>query len=144
MNALRALPALAGGCALILAALQGTAAATPSSGVTGTILAKRTVNGTDYIVRELTIAPGGTTGWHFHDGAVRAVVRQGTLTHNLADCSLDGIYREGDVIREPAGADHVHVGRNLGTTPVVLDALYVIPHGSPLAEDAPNPGCDFQ
>jgi hypothetical protein len=38
----------------------------------------------------------------------------------------------------------VHIGRNLGTTPVVLDVLYVDPAGSPLSEDAPNPGCPFQ
>jgi hypothetical protein len=26
----------------------------------------------------------------------------------------------------------------------VLYVLYVVPHGSPLAADAPNPGCDFE
>jgi hypothetical protein len=38
----------------------------------------------------------------------------------------------------------VHIGRNLGSTAVILDVLYVDPAGSPLSEDAPNPGCDFQ
>jgi hypothetical protein len=38
----------------------------------------------------------------------------------------------------------VHIGRNEGSVPVVLDVLYVLPHGSPFSEDAPNPGCDFQ
>ncbi|GAA2453409.1 cupin domain-containing protein [Actinomadura vinacea] len=134
--------ALAGGVMIVLAASQGAAAATPASGVTGTILARRTVGGTDHVLRELVIAPGGTTGWHFHDGPVRAVVKRGTLTHNAADCSLDGTYRRGDVIVEPAG--HVHIGRNLGSTPLVLTAVYTLPHGSPPARDAPNPGCDFQ
>ena len=50
----------------------------------------------------------------------------------------------GSSISEPAGPEYVHIGRNLGTTPLVLDVLYVLPHGSPFAEDAPNPGCDFQ
>jgi hypothetical protein len=45
---------------------------------------------------------------------------------------------------EPSGPQHVHIGRNLGTQPVVLDVLYVDPAGSPLSEDAPNPGCNFQ
>jgi quercetin dioxygenase-like cupin family protein len=127
-----------------MAASQGTAAATPGSGVTGTILAQRTVGGTDYVLREVVIAPGGTTGWHFHDGPLRGVVKRGTLTHNAADCSVDGVYRQGEVIVEPAGPDHVHVGRNLGSTPVVLTVLYTLPHGSPLAQDAANPGCGFQ
>jgi hypothetical protein len=42
---------------------------------------------------------------------------------------------------EPSGARHVHIGRNLGKTPVVLDVLYVDPAGKPLADSAPNPGC---
>ena len=32
----------------------------------------------------------------------------------------------------------------LGTTPVTLNVLYVNPAGSPLSEDAANPGCSFQ
>lgn len=50
-------------------------------------------------------------------------MKAGTPTHNVADRSLDGRY--------------------LGTTPMVLDVLYVLPVGSPLAEDAPDPGCGF-
>jgi hypothetical protein len=38
----------------------------------------------------------------------------------------------------------VHLGQNRGTTDVVLEVLYVLPHGAPFAEDAPNPGCTFQ
>jgi hypothetical protein len=50
----------------------------------------------------------------------------------------------GTIIAQKTVGDHVHIGRNLGDTPVVLDVLYVLPHGSALPEDAPNPGCDFQ
>ena len=43
-----------------------------------------------------------------------------------------------------AGApDHVHIARNLGTTPVVLEVTYVDPAGAPTSDSAPNPGCDF-
>nr|BFE70144.1 hypothetical protein GCM10020092_034450 [Actinoplanes digitatis] len=45
---------------------------------------------------------------------------------------------------EPASPGNVHIGRNLGATAVVLDVLYVLPYGSPLSVDDPNPGCDFQ
>jgi quercetin dioxygenase-like cupin family protein len=130
--------------AIALVAVPSTAGATPSSGVTAKILWQTTVGGKDYIVRQITIAPGGSTGWHWHDGRLFGVVEQGTLSHNAADCSVDGVYPAGSTITEPAGANHVHIGRNLGPAPVVLDVLYVDPHGSPLAEDAPNPGCDFQ
>ncbi len=70
-------------------------------------------------------------------------MKSGTLTHNMSDCSVDGVYSTGRAFTEPGGPDHVHIGRNLGTTPVVLEVLYVLPTGSPLSEDAPNPGCDF-
>lgn len=136
--------ALAGAGVLALATIPVTAQATPSSGVTGTIIFSTTVGHTDYILREITIAPGGSTGWHFHDGTLYAVVKHGTLTHNESNCAVDGVFHAGDSLVEPSGAMHVHIGRNLGTTPVVLDVLYVDPAGSPLSEDAPNPGCGFQ
>ncbi|WP_277877115.1 hypothetical protein [Kribbella rubisoli] len=37
-----------------------------------------------------------------------------------------------------------HDSRTLGSKPIVLEVLYVLPHGKPLSEDAPNPGCSFQ
>lgn len=130
--------------ALSVAVLPGTAHATPASGVSATILAQRTIGGKDYILREITLQPGGTTGWHFHDGTLYAYVKQGTLTHSDHTCATDGTYHAGAAFTEPTGDDHVHIGRNLGTAPVVLDVLYVDPAGSPLSEDAPNPGCSFQ
>jgi quercetin dioxygenase-like cupin family protein len=106
-------------------------------------LNQSTLNGHDYITREITITPGGSTGWHWHDGELIAVVKQGTLTHNMSDCSIDGVYNAGDPVIEPAGPDHVHIGRNLGAVPMILQVIYVDPVGKPLAEDAPNPGCNF-
>ena len=129
--------------AAVLAAvlLPGTASATPGSGVSGTVLAKKTIGHTDYTLREITVQPGGYTGWHFHDGTLYAYVKSGTLTHNMADCSVDGVYGAGRVFTEQPKL--VHIGRNLGSTPLVLDVLYVLPEGSPLSEDAPDPGCGF-
>jgi len=129
---------------LALAAAPATAQATPSSGVTGVIQLTTTIGNRDYILRKITIAPGGSTGWHFHDGTLYAVVEGGTLTHNESNCAVDGVFHTGDTIVEPSGSGHVHIGRNLGTTPVVLEVLYVDPAGSPLSEDAANPGCGFQ
>jgi quercetin dioxygenase-like cupin family protein len=131
--------------ALGVAGLSGTAGATPPGpDVTGVVLAQRTVGGTDYILREITVPAGQSTGWHYHDGPLYGYVKQGTLSHFDSTCASDGVYRAGSTITEPSGPGHVHIGRNLGTTPVVLDVLYVLPHGAPFSEDAPNPGCDFQ
>ena len=137
-----ALTAIATG-GLAIGLLPSAADATPGSGVTGTILSKTTIGGTDYTLREITIQPGGYTGWHYHDGTLYAFIKSGTLTHDESDCSVDGVYHRGAAFTEPSGKDHVHIGRNLGTEPVVLDVLYVLPAGSPLSEDAPNPGCPF-
>ncbi|UCM86458.1 cupin domain-containing protein [Streptomyces marincola] len=123
----------------------GSAHATPPGpGVTGTVIAQRTVGGTDYILRELTIPPGQATGWHYHDGPVRGYIARGTLSHYDATCASDGVYPAGSAIEEGHGPDAVHFGRNEGSEPLVLYALYVLPHGAPLANDAPNPGCDFE
>lgn len=123
----------------------GTAFATPAGpGVTGKIISQTTFDGKDYILRQITIPPGQSTGWHYHDGTLYGAVQQGTLSHFDSGCESDGVYQAGSGLTEPSGADHVHIGRNLGTTDVVLDVLYVLPHGAPLSEDAPNPGCSFQ
>lgn len=118
-----------------------TASATSATGIEGTELWRTSSDGTDYVFRQITIAPGGSTGWHWHNGRLYGVIKAGTLTHNLADCSVDGVYPVGAGIFEPSGADHVHIGRNLGDTPLVMQVLYIIPAGSALSEDATDPGC---
>ena len=106
-------------------------------------MSQSTVDGVDYITREIIIEPGGSTGWHWHQGHLSGVVKLGTLTHNTSQCELDGLYEPGDPISEATGLDHAHIGRNLGTVPVVLQVLYIQPAGSPLAQDAPDPGCGY-
>src|SRR4051794_36670769 len=108
--------------AAILVPLGSTApaSATPGLGVDAVTLSQATVDGHDYITKQITIAPGGSTGWHWHPGRVFGVIRAGTLTHDFADCSVDGIYSAGAPITEGSGPDHVHIGRNLGTEPVVM------------------------
>ncbi|MFF4659205.1 cupin domain-containing protein [Streptomyces sp. NPDC001381] len=135
------------GAIVVGAVLAGPAAAhatPPGPGVTARLLAQKTVGDTDYTLREITIPPGQATGWHYHDGPLYGVVKSGTLSHFASTCLSDGVYPQGAVIREPAGPGNVHLGRNLGDTPVVLEVLYVLPHGSPFSEDAPNPGCPFE
>ncbi|HEX6346754.1 cupin domain-containing protein [Umezawaea sp.] len=125
-----------------LGGLAGVSSATPGTGVSAKLLFQKTVGDKDYVVREITIQPGGETGWHFHDGRVYGVVRSGTLTHYDDTCSVDGVYRPGESISEPNGSDYVHIGRNHGTTPMVLEVLYVNPAGAPLSRDADAPACE--
>lgn len=135
-------PVAVGTFLLGLTLVPGVAHATPGGpGVSGRVLAQHTVGDKDYILREVTIPPGQATGWHYHDGTLYAYVTQGTLSHFDATCASDGVYRKGSFLEEPSGADHVHVGENRGTDDVVLEVLYVLPHGAPFSQDAPDPGC---
>lgn len=131
-------------------AVPGWAQATPSEGISGVTWVDIEVpsgllpfvpDGVHAVAREITIAPGGTTGWHHHDGPVLGIVRAGTLTHPGADCA-PVIFPTGSLIDEPPGPDHMHVGRNLGAVPVILDVVYLVPIGAPLFEDVPAPACD--
>jgi quercetin dioxygenase-like cupin family protein len=103
-------------------------------------ISQSTVDGVEYITREITIQPGGSTGWHYHDGRVFGVVREGTLTRTMADCT-DVVSPEGSAVTEDSGPTHVHIGRNLGPVPVKLWIDYIQPAGTPLAVEVPDPGC---
>ncbi|TDD79206.1 cupin domain-containing protein [Actinomadura rubrisoli] len=132
-----------------MAAMATSAAATPGSGVSAKLLAQGTTakpirvnthGKTDVVVRQITIQPGGTTGWHYHDGRLVAVVVSGTLTHVDQSCTRRK-YTARQSFLEPDGRRHVHVGSNRGRVPVVLMVTYINPEGKPLAVDAPAPAC---
>ncbi|TPG31916.1 cupin domain-containing protein [Mycolicibacterium hodleri] len=144
MNAVRRLVPSAVAAILVSTVSVATASATPNVGLQAETLSQATVDGHDYVTKEITIAPGGSTGWHWHPGRVFGVIRAGTLTHDVADCSVDGVYPAGSPITEASGADNVHIGRNLGPDPVVLWVIYIDLAGDPLSVDVPNPGCPFE
>lgn len=120
------------------------ASATPSVGVSAKTLSKQTADGKDYIVSEVTIAPGGSLGWHTNQGELYGIVKSGTISHFIADCTQDGVHSAGDPISDPAGPEHVHTARNLGDVPVVLDITYIDVAGAPTTDNVPNPGCPFE
>jgi hypothetical protein len=124
-------------------ATPATVSATPSAAIEATTISSSTVDGIDYITREITIAPGGSTGWHYHNGRIYGLIREGTLTHDAANCTVDGVYPTGAPITEASGENNVHIGRNLGPGPLVMWVLYIQPAGTPLSVDAPDPGCGF-
>jgi quercetin dioxygenase-like cupin family protein len=120
--------------------LSAPAVATPGVNIDAVIISQATVNGVDYITKEITIQPGGSTGWHYHDGRVFGVVRDGTLTRTMGDCT-NVVSPAGSAVIEDSGPNHVHIGRNLGPDPLVLWVDYIEPAGAPLSVDVPDPGC---
>lgn len=121
-------------------ALSATVFATPGVNIDAVTISQATVDGVDYITKEITIQPGGSTGWHYHDGRVFGVVREGTLTRTMGDCSVV-VSPTGSAVTEGSGPNHVHIGRNLGPEPLKLWVDYIEPAGTPLSVDLPDPGC---
>jgi quercetin dioxygenase-like cupin family protein len=140
-------------CAVAIGLMSGPASATPGRGVSVRTLTQGTTDGpvtvtttqpATVLARTITIAPGGSTGWHYHPGRIIGVVVSGTLTRSLA--GRNGTCRTltsrpGDAFVEEGGNGHVHNGRNLGKTPVVLHATYILSPNSPASVDANDPGC---
>src|SRR5262245_20934190 len=93
--------------------MSATASATAPTMTDAVTISQATVDGIDYITREITIQPGGSTGWHYHDGRVFGVVKEGTLTRTMGDCSVV-VSPEGSAVTEDSGPNAVHNGRNLG------------------------------
>jgi quercetin dioxygenase-like cupin family protein len=133
------------------------ALSTPGSGVVGApVLARGVLEGkaklkikstaSDVVVQQITIAPGGHTGWHSHPGPVVVVVTAGELTYypgHDKKCRPH-VYSAGDTFIDP-GRGNVHIARNEGTEPMVLYATYLdVPIGGAFRIDVPDPGnCSF-
>ncbi|WP_229073716.1 cupin domain-containing protein [Actinoplanes sp. DH11] len=130
------------GLAVVILFSSGQPArATPGHGVSAKVVGQWTVDDTDYVLREITIRPGGSTGWHRHPGLVLASVQRGTLTHRMSDCVTVRRYAVGESLMEDPDDGRAHLGENRGSKPVVLDAVYATPQGRPLAVDSPAPAC---
>lgn len=148
--------------ALIVLVFAGTALGTPGSSVIsapilargdftdqvdvkvkfqrdGSINVSNAPDAGEVVVQEITIGPGGTTGWHSHPGPVVVVVKQGTLTYVRAvggECA-DTAYPAGTAFVDP-GQGHAHTAFNLGAENLVLYATYFdVPPGGAFRIDVP-------
>jgi quercetin dioxygenase-like cupin family protein len=105
----------------------------------GSTVVSNALDAGEVVVQEVTIGPGGTTGWHSHPGPVVVVVKQGTLTYVRADggvCSSTP-YSAGTAFVDP-GQGHAHTAFNLGTENLVLIATYFdVPVGGSPRIDVP-------
>jgi len=135
---------------VVTAVTVASAAATPPSGLTNVPLARGTDTshgtlplrfGTDIAMAQITVNPGGSSGWHSHPGGAIIIVQQGTLTvyHSVNSQCRTTTYSAGQAfIERPGEVDDV---LNTGTVPYVLYVTFprVPPGGSPRI-DQPDPG----
>jgi quercetin dioxygenase-like cupin family protein len=102
-------------------------------------------SGGEVVVQEITIAPGGTTGWHSHPGPVVVVVKAGTLTYvrdSGGEC-IETPYPAGTAFVD-SGQGHAHTAFNNGADNLVLIATYFdVPVGGSARIDVPvvPPAC---
>src|SRR4051794_7291129 len=128
----------------------GNALATPPSGLSNVPLARGTnvshgtiplQFGADVAMAQITVAPGGSSGWHSHLGGAIIVVKQGSLTVFSAVGSTceTTTYSAGQAfIERPGEVDDV---LNRGTTPYVLLVTFPrVPQGDSTRTDEPDPG----
>ncbi len=124
--------------------------ATPPSGFTIAALARGTnasdgtltiKAGTDVAVAQVTVTPGGSSGWHSHPGGAIVVLQQGSLTVYTSigdECRVD-TYSAGQAFVERPGA--VNQVINTGTVPYVLVVTFPrVPQGALTRTDQPDPG----
>src|SRR5215469_510273 len=93
----------------------------------------------DAVVRSLSIAPGGDTGWHSHPGPVFVLVTAGTGSfYFAADPTFTPVvYPAGTGFVE--GGGDVHIFRNEGNVDLEATVLFLVPHGAPTRIDEPAP-----
>ena len=125
-------------------------AATLPSGLTQLLLARGTNQshgtlplqaGTDVVMSQITVVPGGSSGWHSHPGGAVILVQQGELTvyRSIGSQCQATVYSAGQAFIERSG--EVDQVVNTGTTPYVLFVTFPrVPQGQSPRIDVPDPG----
>lgn len=140
------------GIAGLLAALNATpGSATPPSGLTNVPLARGLdlsdgtlpfQQGTDIVMAQITVIPGGSSGWHSHPGGAIIIVKQGdgvTVHKSVGGQCETTTYKAGDAFFERPGEvdDVVNTGQS---DYVLLVTFPRVPHGASARIDQPDPG----
>jgi quercetin dioxygenase-like cupin family protein len=128
----------------LLVLFVGVALATPPSGVSATPLTRATFGeikakndgikvqsvpgSADVALVKLTIAPGGSTGWHHHPGVVLVSVASGTVTEYDPECQ-PSVIQAGEGFVE--SRDEVHIVHNEGSVEAVLYVTFIVPTTTP-------------
>ena len=135
---------------VVTAIFVAPGSATPPVALTNVLLAHGTDQshgtiplelGTDVVISQITVNPGGSSGWHSHPGGAIIVVAQGTLTtyHAQGDDCKSTTYSAGQAfIERPGEVDDV---LNEGSSPYVLYVTFPrVPPGGSARIDQPDPG----
>ena len=107
---------------VVMAVTLAPGGATPPAGLTNTLLAlgRNTSGGTiplkegtNIVVAQITVIPGGSSGWHSHPGGAIVVVQQGSLTvyESVGDrCEIATVQRGSELRRATwrTGSSHQH------------------------------------
>ena len=110
----------------------------------GTNLSEGTIplhSGTDVAMAQITVDPGGSSGWHSHPGGAIIVVKTGTLNvyRSVGNQCQTETYNAGQAfIERPGELDNV---LNMSSNPYVLYVTFPhVPQGVSPRTDEPNPG----
>jgi hypothetical protein len=144
--------------------VAGAALATPGIGVLGAPVHARgtlaeelnvhskagiklqTKGALDVVTQSISLAPGGTTGWHGHPGPVLVTIKSGEMTIYYAGDDCQGRkFGPGESFLD-RGDVTVHTARNEGAVNLDFWATYLVPGaaGSAFRIDAPaQDGCGF-
>lgn len=109
------------------------------SGTVGDAVSLETPGPAEFSVRTVVLAPGDSTGWHYHPGYEMSVVRSGSLTLIREDDCEEVTLSAGDAVFIP---DQLrHLARNDGDEPAEVVVTYVL---APDAQERfpENPACD--
>jgi quercetin dioxygenase-like cupin family protein len=86
----------------------------------------------DVRVQEVTVAPGGRSGWHHHPGMVIVAVQTGVVTVVEADCDTTtyGVGSPNGSVFVESGDQPMEV-RNATDQPAMLYATFIAPDADP-------------
>jgi hypothetical protein len=106
----------------------------------------KTKDAVDVVTQSISIAAGGTTGWHSHPGPVFVTIKSGEMTIYYAGDDCRGTkYGPGQSFLD-RGDEFIHTARNEGAVNLDFWATYLVPGaaGSPFRLDAPaQDDCGF-
>jgi quercetin dioxygenase-like cupin family protein len=92
---------------------------------------------TDFIVQDVSYAPGGYTGWHSHPGLLLVSVTEGSIEWYNSKCERT-VYNVGDSFTENT---RTHFVRNVGSVNGRFMVTYVLAQGQPRRIDQDAPAC---
>ena len=135
---------------VVMAVTLAPGGATPPAGLVNVPLALGTNTsvgtiplqfGTNVAMAQITVDPGGVSGWHSHPGGAIIIVKQGSLTVYAAvgsQCETTTYTAGQAFVERPGEVDQV---KNTGTIPYVLYVTFPrVPQGASARTDEPDPG----